>query len=385
MRERILKTSGVPPQAQRTTRLLVLAAMGLALAGCAPSASRNGTAWRIEPVMRVESAQSDARRAEFLYRLGRFQEEQGRGALAEQTYRRTIGVDAGHVEARNALGVMLARQGRLEEAIFLLEGAAALAPGSSHIHSNLGYAYLLAQRHADAVRALDVAVHADAGNARARANLALAVQRGIAADTNRPAELATPAAEVAVKVSVGDVTAPAPEGAPPLAMAEPAVAGPSASGVVAIGGLAQGRLASSSPEEGLRLTLSETLVRPAPAVLPAAARPYRLEIANAMGVVRAARRVNAALTREGVPQAFLTDQRPFTQQRTEVQFVRSREAEARQLAERLGGQAVSAEAVLRSRGVQVRIVLGKDVAPLLASLGGPGDRLCAGSARIPVC
>lgn len=359
---------------------LLLIALMLALPGCftpSPKTKASGPTWKIEPVMRAGNSPDALRYGESLYRLGRYQDLQARVAVAESYYRKAIAADPLHAEAHDALGVLLARSERLEEALILLDRAVQLAPNKASLRNNLGYAQFLAGQLGPANAQFREALRLEPGNPRAAYNLQLAAlpaqpqvasaqpvadlrsapslvlnesgpQRIEMRFASQPAAAATPLAEAMVTPAISPISP-----APALAMeAFTPVAAPDST--IAANDLADWRLALSP------MLFSVAGVAHAPA--------YRLEISNAMGMRGAARRVKALLMREGVPVARLNDQRPFTQQQTLVHYARGYQAEAEQLARRIGAETAAGDDLLSKRAVHLRIVLGKDVRPLVASL-----------------
>jgi protein O-mannosyl-transferase len=97
---------------------------------------------------------------------------------AERHYREALRIRPGYVEARSAFGVVLERQGRLQEALVQQQEALRLAPSSADVHFNLGLLWArlgrpseAAARYADAVRLNPglVAAHYNWGNLLAAA------------------------------------------------------------------------------------------------------------------------------------------------------------------------------------------------------------------------
>lgn len=368
---------------RRSLSFLVAMAMSgstLLLSGCHnPSIRAAGVPWRIDPVLRVGSDQSSAQRSESLYRLGRYYDGQNRFEFADESYRKALDADPENVEAINALGVLLARQGRFSEGIALLETAVAQSPGRTHILSNLGYACLLAGRNNDAAAHLSKAVQMDPANTRASSNLALAMRHGGRIDEGLAAgESSVP--DVKAVDPVTRVAATVAEAVPPVAGSQQAAdtAGKphfvtlERSGMDVVEVAPQVLELRSAGFEQVPHGLSGESAQ-ATAVAPSSAvRSYRLEIANGMGMTGAARRLRNWLRQDGVPTAALRDQRPFRQARTEVQFVQGFQADASLLAERLGASVVRLSGPL-PHAVQVRVVLGKDLRPMLASLPAGGQ------------
>ena len=145
-----------------------------AMAGCASQDPASSRAWRIEPVMQIRHSVQDS---EAHYRTGRYFDGMESWDRAIEAYRKSVGADPQNIEARNALGVALARRGYYQPAEDTLRTALALDPTRAHVRSNLGYVLLLAGKDRDALPELQAAVAGDEDNEMARANLALALSR----------------------------------------------------------------------------------------------------------------------------------------------------------------------------------------------------------------
>jgi predicted O-linked N-acetylglucosamine transferase (SPINDLY family) len=88
--------------------------------------------------------------------------------------------------SHNSRAVVLASQGRLEEAVAAFRQAAAICPNDAHLHSNLGNALRDLGRSEEAVACLQKAIRLDPAGAIAHQNLGLALE----ANGNLPAAVA---------------------------------------------------------------------------------------------------------------------------------------------------------------------------------------------------
>ncbi len=149
-------------------RTLTASAVLLLTTGCATRGDEVNKAWQIEPVFNVQHA---FRSSQAYYGLGRYHDGSQAWGKAVDAYRKSIAADAQNIEAYNALGVALARLGRVADAETTLRQAVALAPTLGHVRSNLGYVLLLAGKPQDAATELQAAVRQDSGDATAAANL----------------------------------------------------------------------------------------------------------------------------------------------------------------------------------------------------------------------
>ena len=325
------KPPPAPPRAvkharARPRRVPALSRLGAAVllcaaVGCAAPEPRASKAWTIEPQIGVTHSMQAG---DAYYRLGRFHDDTQEWGKAAIAYRKAIAADARNVEAYNALGVALARTGRHAEAEAALRQAVELAPERAHTRSNLGLVLLLAGKRSEALAELNTAVRLDAGDTIARMNL-----------------------QNALGVHAGDDAAAAAEGPAPAS---------------AIAQVAQ--VAQTAPE-------------------PPLARPPRLEISNGNGVPGMAARLGRWLaTHEGMRADRLTNQRPFVQLDTVVQYREGYAEAAGRIARSLPVTARAATEPDKGLTSEVRVVLGRDWATSAACLERSGCRPRSGEVKL---
>lgn len=290
----------------------------LAMAGCAMTPQKQADQPAVQPVLAVKHGVT----GEGMYRLGRYFEGQARYEKAIAAYREALKRDPLSVEAYTGLGMALAAQRRYGEAIRQFQAAVVLAPHAAYLHNNLGYAYLLSGAGEDAVKALEEARRLDPGHEKSRENLRIAQEKVAAAPAPSAAEPSAGLTLVEVAPQIFELRAPAAyrkiEAAPlaPLPQKEPRIA---------------------------------------------PLRSFKLEVSNGNGVLGLAKRTAGQLASAGLPATRLTNQRPFEQARTEVQYRDGYAAEAAELAGKLQYPARIVPSNDLARGVDVRLVLGKDV------------------------
>jgi hypothetical protein len=90
-------------------------------------------------------------------------------------------------------------------------------------------------------------------------------------------------------------------------------------------------------------------------------RKFKLEVSNGNGILGLAKRVAGRLVSAGVRATRLTNQRPFEQASTEVQYREGYAAEAAMLAATLQHPVQVKPSKDLARHIDVRLVLGKDV------------------------
>jgi len=165
-------------------------------------------------------------------------------------------------------------------------------------------------------------------------------------------------AVVAPNVYALQVPATLATGASAATKAAQVAAGPSGSGL--------------SPARALS---GEVMLRLAAMAARAELRGVRLEVSNGVGIGNLARRTADRLATEGVLTVRLTNARPYRQVKTEIQFVTGQALAAQALQSRLPLAARAVPASRLDSGVQLRLVLGHDVAGrAIASWLDAGER-----------
>lgn len=162
----------------------------LLLSGC--TASHAPPQWQVQGVQRI--SHSAGQNAVTYFELGKFYQARGQLVLAAEAFAASIALDPQQLAARNALAVLDARQGRLEQAATALLVLVRDFPEAAQPLNNLGYVYYLQGKLAQASGMLEQAMARDGGTALARNNLQLvqAAQLALA-----PAAPAAPAVAVA--------------------------------------------------------------------------------------------------------------------------------------------------------------------------------------------
>src|SRR3990167_6158862 len=367
------------------------------LAGSSAAASRaqaGAMPVKVAPVSAVSPAMPSN---EALYTMGRAAHGAGQLALAAQRYEQVLKRAPDHVGALNALAVIYAQSDRTDEALKLFVRASNLALGVALVHNNTGYALLRAGRLDEAERALKQARELDPSNLQTQQNLALlaraqaerqpavrAVESGaedkaaprLVVESPNVFELQMPAsaqAAAAGPIENNDASSGSVAGAGEKAAPTLVAVAPNVYALQAPVTLATGIRAATNPVQvaagpfGRNLSpapalSAEVMLRLAEMAARAELRGVRLEVSNGVGISNLARRTADRLATEGVLTARLTNAKPYRQAKTEIQFVTGQAPAAQALQSRLP---VAARAVPASRlnaGVQLRLVLGHDVA-----------------------
>lgn len=286
----------------------------LAAAGCTMLGQQPAPVAAAAPVvMPVSTARHGAGHGEANYALGRYYQGQRRYEDAIRAYREVLEAQPDHADAHNALGVIYANQGRYELAEWEIRTALRLQPDAAYIHNNLGYALLLQGRFAEAVSAFGKALFLEPGQPRAADNLKAA----------------------------------------------------------------QARLAerTAAAEPGLNLRFSEVLAAVIGGGEAAAQSAVRLEIANGNGVTGLARQISAQLREAGYGAVRFTNQKPFDQERTEIQFRPGFQRQAQGLQAALAGRGVLARSDSLAQDIHLRVVLGRDLTAAPGPEAGAGEPL----------
>lgn len=375
--------------------LLAIASCGL-LQGCTVPPVQQ--AHRMEPVLRV--AQPGNRTTEW-NQLARYHHERGQLALALGAYAQSLALDANQLEARNAVAVIEAQQGNLEGARKALMALVNDYPGEAQPHTNLGYVQYLMGDNASAVHTLRRAMALGAG-AKAFQNLQLAEaaarfggaeQPMIAAAASQapaPASVAVPAPVPAVQPASSTLAAPPataavvaqePESTPYVPRSPRATMSitPDAQQIASrmelvqlspnVFELKQRDVAAvpTAPATPTSKAVPEALALAALAAVPTANKVQmaRLEVSNGNGVTGMAKRFRSLLGQMGIPVERLSNDKPYRQLITTIQYSPGFESEAASLQKALQGKAQLASRQLQNS--DVRLVLGKDAKQSLAA------------------
>jgi tetratricopeptide (TPR) repeat protein len=317
----------------KLNRIAVSVISALSMAGCASPIQKQAEGPpAVQPVLNVH----DGLTAEGMYRLGRYYEGQARFELAINAYREAIRRDPLMVEVYTALGTSLAAQQRYDEAIRQFQAAIVLAPNVAHLHNNLGYAYLLDGETEQAVKALEEAQRLDPAHARSAENLRMAQAK---LGNSVPPTVSSPSTTPAMQ----SVTMPAP-----------------GTNLVEVAPQVFELRTSPRPRHFEKIEAVPLPPLPEPQPRARSVPSFKLEISNGNGVLGLAKRVAGRLVDAGVRTARLTNQRPFNQPTTEVQYREGYAAAAAALASKLQHPVqVKAKHDLASH-IDVRLVLGKD-------------------------
>lgn len=321
------------------------------------------------------------------YQLGRQYQASGRAGLAMESYLRALKLNHQHAAARSALAELYAQEGRLAEAERVLREIITQSPSSAYLHNNLGYLHYLQGNHVAAIRDLRSALALEPSHEWARNNLKLAeaaLERRMAENT--PSETPSRAVTTAAALEVWNTSRrldQAMEGTPG---GTGAVAARSASdrgripvdpGVVEqvlrhhapVKAPVQALSRAAQPASKLQAPLASAgqLVVSKPVASPAGT-PYRLEVSNGNGITGFAKRVSQVLVRQGIPVHNLTNEPPYQQATTEIQYTAGFEQEAQRIMGSLRGYAIVTPTSATRYRTEVRVVLGRDISTRLTEI-----------------
>ena len=350
-------------------RTMLTTALILLATGCATQDTR--TAWQVQPANVVRHGMAEAAAQ---YQLGRIFQSQGRLDAAEVAFGKALAADPRHADALAALGVLYAERGELSRSTETFKRVVALAPDKAYLHNNVGYALHLEGKHAEAVEALRTAVTLDPAYERAWVNLRKAAE---GAGQTEVAELAARHQLAPAVAALAAAPPPAAEPAPPqpVAVSAERTAAPARTGVRPTGGPYR------QPDTvGATAMAADQAPAPAATKAPAARRIIkgRLELANANGAPRFATRLGKQLRKEGVRVSRITNHRSFVVRHSVIEYRTKAADSAMALRDRLGMK-VALKKVPEGRvQSEMRLVLGRDSLPYLASLPAPVE------ARAPV-
>lgn len=400
-----------------TLRPIVIALGACMLQACVAPPTQKELA--MQPVLRVRHSADQT--AATYYQLGKYHQERGNVDLARAAYAYSVELDGRQLEARNALAAIHAQQGRLEDAKVLLLQLVAEYPAVAHPYNNLGYVQYLQGNYDAAVSTLQRALVLDSGNPRTRNNLQAAKvelaklgERPAVALASAPAAIDTqgvlPAEatanttanrkdEMTVMAASTHAPVPAPSPVPVSAVQRPAESVLSSPAPAPRTQELAVAIPPSVPQtrmEVVQVVPNVFELRPKPAMAPvvvekqvertivatatpvptpvitpalalaAAAKPSRVEIANGNGITGMAKRIKGVLGRYGIAVSRLTNDRPFKQLDTKIQYRTGYEQAAEGLKLALRGHAVVVPVNNLSGNTDVRLVLGKDAVAHMA-------------------
>ncbi|MBB3121353.1 LytR C-terminal domain-containing protein [Pseudoduganella violacea] len=349
--------------------------IAFAIAGCGligacstPPARQELT---MQPVLRIDQGTRAGNQIGTWNRLGRYHQERGQLSLALGAYAQSLALDPRQLEARTAVAAIEARQGRLEDARLQLQAVAADYPGEAQPQTNLGYVQYLMGDYEGAIGTLRKAMALGAGP-KAFENLQLAET---AARENGQAEAAALAAAIRTQPQS---PVPAPENVAPPASEVSAT--PDAGQLHRTSRMELVELKPNVYELKLRpvvTTLPMVLPSVAKAAAPSAAasaatRRARIEVANGNGANGMAKRFREVLVLAGIPVDRLSNDKPYRQQLTTIQYGPGYASQAAELQSALQGKA-ALEASDKLQAIDLRLVLGKDAPTTLAAAGQTAD------------
>ena len=385
-------------------RAAIFAAPLLAVTGCATTPTTQPAAWKVEAVFNVSNAGGIS---EAHYSIGRRHDRAQAWAMAVESYRKAVSVDAHNVEAHNALGVALSRAGQHDDAVASLRLAVALDPGRAHLRSNLGNALLRAGRSQEAIGELKQALVLDARDAIARANLRLAVAQNdptafarnntgaassgpqtqpvadstpIALSAKVPAKRFTTVLPVDLDAPASGSTVTSVPVSMPLTMqvfdapSVPSLEVPVTHTFESLTVLAG---QASSPLPPTSVPLPATALELYPPTFAASAPP-RIDIVNGNGVIGMAARLSAFLRANGlVHRALLSNAMPFNISSTVVHYRAGFRDAAQQIVARAPYRMELAAQAGGAVNADIRVVLGRDVSAV-----GPCNGACVKTLKV---
>jgi hypothetical protein len=412
---------------------ILISCSAVLLLGCA---APQQTPLDMQPVLRLQHGGDQA--AANWYRLGKYHQERGELSLAMGAYAQSLALDSRQLDARMAVAAIDARQGRLAAARDALQALVADYPAQAQLSNNLGYVYYLMGDQQSAIAMLRRALALDAASVRAQDNLRLAeaaahtgaTSAGLAAAGAVPASPATADPDAGLppptraelrqlqeqlrvlqerSAAAGVAPAhPTPAAAAPVvaaATAAPLASAPSFTpATTAVAAEAHPRPATAAvlATAPASAPVPESTATPAPARTTAAVLPpppasapvpeptatpapahttaavmAQVDIANGNGVLGMAKRFRRALAQIGIPVGRVSNERPYRQQTTTIEYRAGYQQQAAALQATLLGQAALLPAGPHAQA-NLRLVLGKDmrVQPALAAQA-PGAPLLA--------
>ncbi len=346
------------------------------MGGCALYPGKDKQALDIKPVMNVKHATDNP---EALYSLGRYYQGKAGYTEAIAAYENALVIAPGHVGAHNGLGVSHSMQGRHELALQHLRKAIELSPMATHLYNNLGYVHLVLGQESEAATAFEQALRLDPENRKARNSLATVYEKVGLHDKAAMLKMANPSLAVASTVAA-PVTTPS---ATTVSTTVEVVTMEKQE--IQHSTRPDTRLVQVSPNVfEFRMTEADSMMailtgKPASKTITPqnsadlASKNVRIEVSNGNGVTGLARQVSSFLQENGFAKARLTDRLPFQQLQTEIHYRPGNYALADQISKMLPKPAkMVEESYDLRRDIQVRVLLGKDVAREVAYFDNRG-------------
>lgn len=315
----------------------------------------------VHPALQVRHSSNET--SEAYYQLGRTHQQQGNLDLALTGYTYAIARDARHMEARTAAAAIHAQQGRLDQARAMMLSVIADYPLASKAHNNLGYIDYLRGEHALAAQSIRRSLELDPLNRRAQNNARL-VETALAMGTPASTPAAVMASVAAHPVPAVAVAAPEPPPAMSLVQVVPNVYElkmmPKAAAPVLAAAPVPAVLPMAAPP-----LLAPLFALPAVPAAPLAS-VLRLDVANGDGTPGLARRIGALLGQRGFPVARLSNERPYGQRTTRIQYRAGFAQQAEAVARLIDGPVQLAPVQSLAAKADVRVVLGRDTQRAMA-------------------
>ncbi|KAB8061699.1 tetratricopeptide repeat protein [Janthinobacterium sp. FT14W] len=293
--------------------------------------------------------------ADAAYVAGRRYFDAGDLAAAQAAYEHALRHAPRHVNARNGLAVLHAQRGEHDAAIAqwqaLTQEAGMARPQQAYLFSNLGRAYYLSGRDAQALTALEQACLLDPLNALAWLHLAQVLER--LGQHERAAVMRRQAASLQEHDLRRDLALL--RAAPPEAPPQPVEAVPDAPAMARVEITQGDGMARLRRVPAARNGPVSVLVQSA----PAASTPPRLEIVNGNGVPGLAAALARSLAGNAVQVVRLANESSYQVARTRVEYRPAQEQAARRLARQLGAQVQTLAADCPAS--ELRLILGRDL------------------------
>jgi tetratricopeptide (TPR) repeat protein len=361
-------------------QFLCLTSCTLLIYGCAWNSAGEQQAASLKPKTSLKEGRSDV---EAWYRLGRYYQGKANDLEAVQAYQQVLVQQPDHVEARNALAVLYALQGRHDLALRHLRHALRASPQLAHLHNNLGYIYMSLGYVTHAAAAFEQSLRLDPENRWARENVAMLYEKmGLYEDSSLPVSAGlertqgrdsfpTKAPATGAAVSPAEVSKATWASARSrtkieskwdVTSSEP-VSDQGVTRLIEVGpNLFEFRTIEPTSDAGSeargRLDARFSRHESAPAHDP---DNLHIEVSNGSGIRGIARQVSGLLREKGFATARLTDRPPFHRLQTEIHYRTGYSLLAEEISSVMPNRPPIREMSNLRRDIHVRVVVGKDV------------------------
>jgi tetratricopeptide (TPR) repeat protein len=292
----------------------------------------------VKPVNEIKHSENV--NADAHYQRGTYYQTRGNLNLALEAYNDALGLDSRHAEARNAMATIYSQQGNFAKAESSLREAVVQNPNAAHLRNNLGYVHYLRGNHESAMKEFRAALSLEPKNEWARNNLEMAqdaMSKRVSKLVERPKSAVPPPTVTVTPLDIWSDIKVTENTKPYMPTA------------------------GNNTAPAIQSEIKPTAVL-------IASNEFRLEISNGSGIPGLAKRLSQVLTRLGIPVKIISNEQPYRQVVTDIQYREGFEKDAKNLRDKLNGQALVSRVSAQAKPIDIRVVVGKDLKTHIAKI-----------------